>query len=98
MTWTVLSFVNVTFANSRLADDHVQPLEELLRKDGNVDNLTVHLKGVSFHLWAHQAIDYTVLDTLKKKLIDLGYADFEITAEEYAKSGKGYHYASPPAR
>jgi hypothetical protein len=92
MDWSILSIVRIDFPTKALTEDTIQTIEELLRKEENIDNLGIHSKMVSFYIWSRRTVDYTILDALKRKLKSLGYVDFEISAEEYAKSGKGYRY------
>jgi hypothetical protein len=92
--WSIIAIVQIDFNARILSDADVQAVEGLLRKDNDVDNLNVHPRSLSFYIWGKEKVGYGVLDGLRDRLRELGYDDFEISAREYAASGKGYHYRS----
>ena len=94
MDWSIISMVQIDFNTKTLNDEDMQAIEELLRKDNDVDNLNVHPRSLSFYIWGKEKVDYGILDGLRDRLKELGYNDFEISAREYAASGKGYNYSS----
>ena len=94
MGWSIISVVEINFNKKLLDDNELRVIEELFRKDNEVDNLNVHPRQLTFYIWGKESVSYGILDKVKDKLKEIGYSDFEISAKEYALSGKGYHYRS----
>jgi len=93
--WAALAIVEVNFHQEIFNDSELGALEELLRSQKNVDNLSVHKKGINFFIWGREKIDYRVLDQLKAMLESWGISGFEINAKEYFESGNNYRHFSP---
>jgi biopolymer transport protein ExbD len=94
MDWSIISIVNINFYKKPLNDNELQAIEELFRKDNEVDNLNVHPMQLSFYIWGKKNVNYGILDKAKDKLKEMGFSNFEILAKKYALSGEGYHYRS----
>ena len=88
MDYGVLAIVEVVFNQSKLGDNDIQVLEELLREQDTIDSLGVQPQRVTFYIWGNQVVDYKILDGFKGKLESLGYHDFIISAKEYKETAR----------
>ena len=68
MDWSIISVVEISFNEKLLSDNELQVIEELFRKDNNVDNLNVHPRQLTFYIWGKDSVDYDILDKVKDKL------------------------------
>jgi len=92
MKWERLAMVTIIFHGRDLSETNIQSLEQFLRKNENIDYLTIHPKEITFYIWGQSRIDYKILDDLKTELKNEGCAEFEISVEEYRWEGNNYHY------
>lgn len=88
----LIAMAQIIFSNQAFHEDDAQAIEQMLRNDGTVDNLSIDNMKVAFYIEGRIAIDYSVLENIKNELTKRGYTNFLIAADEYARTANKYYY------
>jgi hypothetical protein len=89
---SIVAMVKINFLSKRLERKDMPGLETLIRSDKRVNNLFVNDSEMSFYIWGGDRVEYAVLDQFKEQLIENGYQNFVISANEYQKTERKYFY------
>ena len=92
MANSFLSIVEIHFQDIQKQKEEIDVIQDILREVKLATGFMVYEGKITFHLWSEIKADYTVLDTIKRKLKQRGFSAFCISASEYAETGTKYSY------